>query len=214
MPGQIGFVGQGMSGRKRLRGKLLSYRAITTAGSGTITAPALYSTNCEVWLTGAGAGDNVTQGGGGGASLYKRMRCSPGQTMAYTVGAAASSGGDGGDTTLTMPTGIVLTAGGGKFAGTGGIATNGDVNRSGGAGGAGGVNGSAGTGGGAGGVFAGGNGGGGGAAGFSELGDLTGGAGGAAIAQGAFPGGGNGGNCGSPSGAGRLVALFTRVTQG
>ncbi|WP_452418380.1 glycine-rich domain-containing protein [Phenylobacterium soli] len=160
-----------------------------------------------------GSGSPREIGGGGGAALLKTVKMAKGQTISWAVGAGAAASGlatygfDGGDTTVTLPNGFVLTAGGGKAGsavsptGNGGMARGGDVNR---AGGAGGASGSAGTSGGLGGGSGGATnagGGGGGGAGFSDVSSiglsLAGGNGGAGQ-----PVGGSDGGAGSTFGAG------------
>jgi hypothetical protein len=190
-------------------------------GSGTITLPS-YPCTVEVWLWGGGGGTGGGQGGAGGAAAtYKRFRNQPGYAMAYIVGAGGStSGSDGGDSTITVPGGKILTAGGGKgvpsgdVGFSGGVATNGDLNRNGGRGGAMGAAGAAGDHGGAGGAGATG-GGGGGAGGFGETPDLFFGGSGAGAAPSAAPGvapGGGAGATSSAGGDGHLYVICTRIT--
>ncbi len=110
-------------------------QTIIGAGAGNFTVPVgVYV--LEVECVGAGGGGGGTDpdcnGGGGGGYVYKRMAVTPGDIIAYSVGAAgtASTGGnagDGGDTTFGT-----LTAGGGKGGdankGAGGTAAGGDLN--------------------------------------------------------------------------------------
>jgi hypothetical protein len=108
---------------------------IDAAGAGNFTVP-VGVTVLEVELVGGGGGGGGTDpqcnGGGGGGYVYKRMTVTPGDVVAYVVGAAgtASTGGNagnGGDTTFGA-----LTAGGGKGGdatlGAGGTASGGDLN--------------------------------------------------------------------------------------
>lgn len=216
MRGLRGLIAQGASGNKSAYSPRTEVLSVLDISSGTASVISDRSCWALIYLFGAGgsgSGGNQGGGGGGGAALFKRVRLSPKQSLSPSVGApgAANSSGTGGlpggDTTLTLPSGILLTAGGGKagMGGTvpppapGGIATNGDINRMGGAGGGNGGNGSpAGLGGGAGGLgySLAGSGGGGGGAGFSDVGPSLGGGNGS-------PGAVNlpGGNYGAGSGA-------------
>ena len=140
--GLVGRIPQSMSARKSgARLQVLSDSGLLAASaSGTITA----TETCQalIYLRGAGgAGVNgaAAPGGGGGAALFKRINLRKGDVLAYSIGAGVLSG-SGQDTTVTLPGGRVLTAGGGKIGsgtvgGVGGIATGGDINRNGGAGG-------------------------------------------------------------------------------
>jgi hypothetical protein len=128
--------------------------------SATITIPS-GATRCRVTLVGGGGGGGGTltsgcaAGGGGGATCIKYLTgLTPGNTLSLTIGAAGTggaagdnSGGAGGNTTLSSGTQTIttLTAGGGAGgssgsggysapAGSGGTATNGDLNISGGKG--------------------------------------------------------------------------------
>lgn len=165
--------------------RLVGYEDIAAPGSGTITVPADSVALIYLWGaggTGRAADTGTCVGGGGGAALKRRVSVRAGQTMAYTVGAgpAGSLGGiardgvDGGDTTLVLPSGEVLVAGGGKAgtsnaaSGQGGVAVGGDVNRKGGKGGAN-AAGESTVEGGAGGTGDSSGGGGGGSAGFAEV---------------------------------------------
>lgn len=208
--GLRGLKGQSMTPvRKGTSAEVVGFYK-KTSSTGTITAPN-YQTICTAMLWGAGGGGEAgTRGGSGGGAILKRFRCGPGASLPFSVGAGGAAGVAGGDTTLTMPSGRVLTAPGGPT--TGGATstpTDGDVNRKGGVGGNS-VNGTAGENGGAGGAVSV-NGGGGGAAGFDDLGDgLDGGDGGAGGAAGVAPGGGGGGNSGAGA-AGQVLVFFVRV---
>jgi hypothetical protein len=128
--------------------------------SATITIPT-GATRSRVTLVGGGGGGGGTLtagcggGGGGGATCIKYLTgLTPGNTLSLTIGAAGTggaagdnSGGAGGNTTLSSGTQTIptLTAGGGAGgspgsggysapAGSGGTATNGDLNISGGKG--------------------------------------------------------------------------------
>lgn len=229
----LGLVAQGMNGKKSLAGAqidLLDF-AQPTSGSSSIKAPR----RCIalIYAFGAGAsGQSVAvaaSGSGGAAAGYRFLRLSPLQSISWVVGAPGASatgslGNNGGDTTITLPGGSVLIAGGGKaglsapVGGLGGVASGlWTLARNGAPGGAPGVNGgSAGPGGGSGGAQAGGAwGGGGGSAGFGDsVPLLAGGAGsagdsaGGSIAGGNYGGGSGGGTSGDPSGAGGLGAVF------
>ena len=235
-----GLVGQGMDGRRRAGGLPSEVIApvVLTGGSGSVVAPKKCIALIHAWGAG-GSGANIdfgAGGGGGGAAVFKRVRLVAGQSLAYVIGVGGSgvSTGDGiagSDTTLALPSGLVLRAGGGKGGtgigeGAGGMPTNGDINRLGGAGG--GIVGTAGQtplGGGAGGggassFF----GGGAGAAGFSDIDPSFIGGGGSAASgagsgttAGASPGGGSGatytagiGVTGS-GGSGKIVIVLLRI---
>jgi hypothetical protein len=113
-----------------------------TAGfdsSGSFTVPAGV-TALTAYVLGAGAGgrgDFAWMGsGGGGGAARKTLSVTPGDVIAFTVGAGGqgSTGGantDGGDTTLTYGA-VTLVGGGGKRTGTGGVGSGGDVNVNGG----------------------------------------------------------------------------------
>jgi hypothetical protein len=102
------------------------------AAGGTGRRPAKWNSG-RYSVTAAGAvSDELVQwygaqSGGAGAVLFGCIPAVPGGTMAYSVGAAGTHGSstgsttpvptNGGDTTITLPTGITITAGGG-LAGT------------------------------------------------------------------------------------------------
>lgn len=225
-----GFVGQSMAAKK----KVPAVTPIAVIDSAVTASPYIATRKCWafVYATGAGAGGgpqggNDASGGGGGAALFKKLRLNPGQSISWTVGAGGlggtgiGNGFDGGDTVVTAQTLTPLVAGGGKrglhgvtpvSGGLGGIATGGDINRSGGGGGADGSNGGAATGGGTGGVGATHEGGGGGAAGFSETGLLLKGGNGGdqnTIGSASAPGGGSGAD-GGDGAAGRVwIFIFS-----
>jgi hypothetical protein len=195
---------------------------LTARSSGTsMTSPA-YPTIADIWLFGSGGGGTVTQASGGGAeAVHFQCRLGPSQAISYALGAAVTSG-DGNPTTVTLPSGRVLTALGGKGAvtntpGAGGgqnATFNGEQHRRGGDGGATSTNGNAGSFGGAGGTTSGSAGGGGGSGGFSDVADvLVNGGVGASSAGHTAPGFGGGGESSNASGAGYVVALFTRMTE-
>lgn len=128
-----GFAAQRMDGRKAQQfPTLLTIRETTAATAGSYTATIDCWALIYAWGAGAsGATGNSASGGGGGAAAYKRVRLLPGQTIGWSVGAAGaaqpangSDGFDGGDTTITLPSSVVLTAGGGK-KGRSGTATGG-----------------------------------------------------------------------------------------
>lgn len=141
--GMVGRIPQSMSARKGgARLQVLSDSGLlAAAATGTITA----TETCQalIYLRGAGgAGLNsagAAPGGGGAAALFKRVSLRKGDVLAYSIGAGVLNLA-GGDTTVTLPGGRVLRAGGGQpgagtVGGAGGIATGGDINRNGGAGG-------------------------------------------------------------------------------
>lgn len=213
MDGLRGFVAQGMDGRKRARTPVSrSY----PPGSYTFTATTSGWYRFVLWGGGASA-QNTDGSGGGGAFILAERALAQGQRVSIVVGAQTSlppntsTGIDGNASSVTFPTGEVITAGGGQTTASraGGVPTAGqlDTAYAGGAGvtsGAG--NAGAGPGGGAGGA-AGGFGGGGGAGGAA---DVPGGSGaaGASFTSGQSPGGGGGTNStlGTP-GAGGLVLI-------
>lgn len=185
-------------------GRIIAIGLITTSGAGAVLAPE----NCVVqsWLWGGGAsGVNASasglngSGGGGASALYKRFVLSRGQSFLYDIAAGGAAqpsvnvlGNDGGDSTLTLPSGLVVRAGGGKALGAGGIATGGDINRP----GASVVSNSS----------AGGD-----AASFSDIGSLLAGGVGSAFdsgSDGGAPGAGSGGSNGAGTGAGGVGRLY------
>lgn len=156
-----GFVvpPQNMSGRKRLAGAKTDLLAMYTytSGSGTITAPR----NCWAYILLWGPGGSGSTGGGGstggsgGAVLFKKVRMSGGQALAYALGTPGAgvntidtNGNTGTASTVTLPGGEVLSAGGGSGGGRAdgvGVATGGDYNVSGSAPSGGGANGNGGA---------------------------------------------------------------------
>lgn len=226
-----GFVNQSMSGKKppsASRADAAQMVDTATPGAGSLTVAR--NGVALIYLEGpGGSGDAASRGGGGGgAALCKKFRVTKGQVLSWTVGtpgAAAANpapGNDGSDTTLTLPNGVVLTAGAGKggaaSGGLGGIASGGDVNRTGGAGGSSGGAGSSApdAGGGAGGASGVGSGGGGGA-GFGDIGSPLAGGPGSAGASNSGAGGAYGGGSGAGSfstgagGSGRVLIWIVRV---
>lgn len=212
-----GLVGQGMDGKKRQTGgqiELVGF-ADASAASGMIVAPKSCVALIYAWGPGGSgcAGTGSPGGGGGGGAVYKRVRLSARQSITYACGVRGvpvtddgnvQPGNDTTDTTVTLPSGAVVTAGGGKKGnggapGVGGVASGGDLNRSG----------------------ANGFGSGGTAAGFADLvPGLAGGAGGALGGNGSAgsaAGGGGGagsGGMGSISGAGangRVLIMLVRT---
>lgn len=232
--GLRGFVGQGMDARKTAGRPTLLAIKDTTSSTDSYTA----TTGCIALIYAWGAGGSGSldgsqaSGGGGGAAGYKRLRMTAGQVLSWSVGAGAAApttvGIDGGDTTVTLPGGLVLTAGGGKggadgavAGGAGGVASGSwDVARNGGAGGPGGGSATAGgspTGGGTGGAASGNYGGGGGSAGFTDkvsgLPTGNGGAGNAGSDEATAPGGASGGgSVGQPGKNGRVLVYILSVS--
>lgn len=215
---------QGMSVPKKSSAPLLGLAGAPLAvvsGSGALVADFDCVALIYVYAGGGGAASSVSGtelmgGGGGGGAVFKRVRLRAGQSLSYSVGAAGaagneSAGGDGGNSTVTLPSGDVVVAFGGKggvyqglgTGGAGGGALRGDVNRTGGAGGTGAAPGASATpGGGNGAGPTGGGGGGGGGAGFGDL--ATGMQGGDGDPGGfaGVGGGGRGRQSGNPAGAG------------
>ena len=129
-----------------------------TTGSGNFTVPTgVTSVIVEVWGAGGGggaggaAGNPGAAGGGGGGYTRKTLTVSAGQTIAYVVGAGGagnllydnSAAGTTGAPSSATYSGTTYTANGGigggsregtELAGTGGSASNGDENRTGGTG--------------------------------------------------------------------------------
>lgn len=215
-----GLVGQSMVGRK----KSVSVPAYSyPPGSYTFTVPTSGWWRFVLW--GAGGKGGTTGGGGGGGFVQADRALSKGQTVAIVAGAPGTSSTSPASSTVTLPSGEVLTAGAGtsnalSAAGGSGTASLGavdDILLTGGAAGAAGAAGSAGQGtaGGAGGA-AGGLQGGGGAAGQSPYrgadGSTAFAAGTAGVAN--SPGGGAGGTSGtgiSLGGGGLVLAHRVRV---
>ena len=118
-----GLVAQGMDSRKSFAAAnivLLGGAVSSTPGSGsvTVTKPCL----ALIWGIGpGGSGSSMATtggGGGGGAAGYRAVRVTTGQVISYTVGtpgaaAFGANGSAGTDTTITLPTGRILRAGGG-----------------------------------------------------------------------------------------------------
>lgn len=226
-----GFVGQSLGGRKKNTGGLAQLLTFTDLSTGSGSISPAFPGVALIFLWGGGAcgesGSGTGTGGGGGAALFKLARVSKGQSISYSVGAGAVAGSNavGGDTVVTLPTGIVLTARGGGVASAanapGGVATGGDLNRSGGVGAYYGVSSSGGTGvnGAAGGANSSSVGGGGGSGGFTDQPHaLNGGVGSAAnsstnSATGGYPGGGSGAsiNTAGAGGAGRVLIITLRT---
>lgn len=218
-----GFVAQGMNGKKAPAARILA-QADSSTGSGSITA----TNNCVALIYGFGGGGSGGSlgGGGGGGAVYKRARIGAGQTITYSAGAGgaiATAGNDGGDTVITLPSGLVLKATGGRAGNNGragGTGVGGDVNRTGGAGGA--INAAGGSGEDGGGVGGLGNASGGGGGGCAGLVSVTPGLAygiGAPPTNGATgPGGASGGSSPGGSGfqgeAGRVLILFVRISGG
>lgn len=191
---------------------------VTLAGAGNFTVPCgVSSISVDLWGGGGGGGGDNTNGGnkgcggGGGGFTSSVLAVTPGQTIAYSVGAGGAAGASGGGagTAGGNSTFGALTAngggGGGGPAGAGGTAGTGTT-----------ANGTAGTSGVTTGV--------GGAAGGAG-----GGAGGAAAAAGnagnvgtAPGGGGSGGNdnsalfnyAGGAGGAGRITVTYSFASAG
>ena len=111
-----------------------------TAGydtSGTFVVPAGV-TSLDVYALGGGGGarGDWSTPGGGGAAAMRTFAVTPGQAIAFVVGAGGtgSTGGgatDGQDSTLTID-GVTMTGGRGKAGGIGGTATGGTINVAGG----------------------------------------------------------------------------------
>jgi len=120
-----------------------------TTGSGNFTVPCgVTSLTVEIWGGGGagGAADNNPNGGsGGGAGGYSTaiLAVTPGNNIAYTVGAGGTGGSNNGNPGAATSFGVMLANGGngggqnqGAF-GTGGTASGGTTNLTGGNGGTG-----------------------------------------------------------------------------
>jgi len=119
-----GLVGQSMSGRRGQK-VLLSYSF--PAGNHTWVCPRTGLWRFVLWGAGGGADTSLGQAGGSGALYIAERRVSKGQVILLGVGggtnpAFAAAGSGGGNTTATMPSGEVITAGG-AAANAGGVAT-------------------------------------------------------------------------------------------
>lgn len=128
MIGVKGLVGQQMSGQKTPTS--VSYVTNYPAGSWTWTCPRTARYRFVQWGAGGAGSAGAVLGGGAGAHLQTVRWISQGQTVALSVASAVVSG-DGGSTTVTLPTGVVLTALGGTdgvTTGAGAVASGGDVN--------------------------------------------------------------------------------------
>lgn len=105
---------------------------ITTTGAGNFTVPSNVTSIVVECVGGGGGGalDASTAGGGGGGYSYKRWSVTPGQVIAYSVGAGGARGtGAGNDTSGGNTTFSTQTAYGGTKAsggGTGGGHANDD----------------------------------------------------------------------------------------
>jgi hypothetical protein len=213
-----GLTAQSMRGTKRFRTRLAAPPVNLTTGSGTVTARSKCFAHIFAWGAGASGqgGTGAAGGAGGGGALYKRVPLQAGDVLTYAVGVgglgSAGVPNPGTDTTITLPNGATLTAGGATGL-QGGQASGGDVNRRGGNGGTTGLAGSPGDHGGPGGAAGGGSGGGGGSAGLDDiLPDYVGAAGGAGGGSfGGSPGGGSGGNAGMSATAGNGLLVIVLV---
>ncbi len=222
--GKLSVTTTGLGIPPKSAGLVAHYDATSSTGSFTP------SRGCIVILRGYGAGGGGGQSGGGncaggagGGAGYAVLPVGAGQTISWSVGAAGAADADGGDTTITLPSGLVLTAGGGKKGDTGGGTRIGGLGgrctgpwliaRTGGDGGEGnGTGGLAGAsslpGGGTGGGGASNQGGGGGAAGFTDLFPGIAAANGIlgnSATPGQTPGGGGSGGTIGGGGAGRMI---------
>lgn len=119
--------GATMSGNKSAVGA--SFTSAIAFGQTSWTAP--YSGYFRFTLRGGGGNATASLGGGSGAAAQASCYLQKGASIACTVGNGGAAGSvDGGDTTLTLPNGVVVTAGGGKSAsngGAGGVAIGGEA---------------------------------------------------------------------------------------
>lgn len=244
--GVLGGIGGGMmtplgKPTKRARNRPRLYRVVdlSAAASDVIVFQRFTAFELFAWAGGGSgrydtSGSNGAGGGAAGGALRRAMIATPGQRLAYSIGAggaavSSGNGNAGGDTVITFPDGLIGRAfggGGGQVGATsgGGYQITGQmVGASGGSGGAGAAGGATGStggtgadGGGAGGAGGVNLGGGGGAAGFaSYLEGLTYGAGGGDSTAGASRGAGGGGRAaaGLTSGAGAAGALLVYLFE-
>lgn len=140
-----------------IRGLVHTFPAAASAHTFPITATGRW--RFVLWGGGGGGKNSGTWGGGSGAFYLAERRLIAGQVVTISTGnGGPESGGNGGDTTVTLPDGEVLTAGGAQssvseaggavtanrntdivFPGSsGGLGTNAGANGLGGSGGAGG----------------------------------------------------------------------------
>jgi hypothetical protein len=212
--GKSGATSRALALGVRSASLVAHYDEVTGTNSYTATKACIVI--IRAWGAGGSGGTSSTNnaGGGGGAAVgYRVIFLTAGQTISWSIGAGTASntadpsnGVDGGDTTVTLPGGYVLTAGGGKkgtaagVGGTGGVPSGPwDIGRNGGDGGGSNTAGGSPTGGGAGGSASTNRGGGGGGAGFSDLfPNIASGNGsnGNTSTAGGAPGGGSGGTPG------------------
>jgi hypothetical protein len=205
-----------------------------SSASGIITTtwqPGIQGTALIFIVGSGGCGPSGGNGGGGGSALFAAVSLQGNEIFSVTtsqnVGTAQADGSD----TIVQVGGRMLVAGGGKGSGVGGIATGGDINRTGGAGGsAANQAGTAGQFGGSGGAGSASGGGGGGCAGFTDmLGDLytltshgeqfvvQGSAGAAPLGRtdsGGTPGTTGGGTCGGFAGGGAVSIIIIAGNYG
>ncbi len=213
----MGWGPRGDQPRRRGGGRrgLISIQWVTTSGAGELVLP--YDCHLEFFLRGGGASGSVafndSRGGGGGAGARHSVLLRRNQVLKYVVGPGGGSNGaegtlgnNGFDSTVLLPSGALIIAGGGRGTGEGGIASGALENRSGESSGP--VN----SAGGAGASFA----------DFGTLDIFAGGEGGAfglTGSAGASPGGGSGGcppggnGTSLPGGNGSLVYILSRVTS-
>lgn len=129
----IGRIGP--RSRNAVGGRLLSFFGRVGSTTGTYTAAHTGWHYIFGWGGGGSGGSSAgtaASGGGSGAAGFIRVWLTEGQTITYTVG------GEGVATTVTLPDGRVLTAGGGSAggagyvdAGSGGTANGWSINRNG-----------------------------------------------------------------------------------
>lgn len=121
--------GATMSGNKHAESS--PYATALSFGQTSWTSPA--SRRYLITAIGAGGGCNSggSSGGGGGGGLQKTVYLPKGAVLVIDVGVGLASDDNGEDTTVTLPDGTILTAGGGisgATTGAGGTATGGDLN--------------------------------------------------------------------------------------
>jgi len=127
MNGLRGLVAQSM---RASRGSITAAVYTFPAGSSTFTAPANGFYRFVLW--GAGGGGSISTdglgGGGSGAFISAIRYLAKGQVAATVVAPPVFRNGNGTATTVTLPNGEVLSAGGGQAAaGSGGVASAGQL---------------------------------------------------------------------------------------
>lgn len=122
------------------RSEIITIQVVTAPGAGEIVAPR----DCflELFLRGGGASGSVafnnSRGGGGGGGARHSVRLLKNQLVKYFVGPGGPSNGaegtignNGLDSTVLLPNGSIIVAGGGRGDGAGGLSYGAIENRAG-----------------------------------------------------------------------------------